>query len=332
MKIYKNHFMQASSMLTVMLVIVAFYGCEENDTAYEFVDSSTPSSLYSAEISGLEVAFSNESAHATNYLWDFGDGDTSSMENPVHIYDVKGEYTVALSAIDNNDSTDVFSTMYAVGFPAAGFTFESVKTEFTFTNTSSNASGYSWDFGDGSTSTEENPVHEYAEAGTYTVELTAIDGSDSDKAAMEVLATKKLVPEILSPGFDDADWATNWNSVAGQSSSKGMDGTPTTKLSAAIGDDVSQTLNVDANEPYAISVWVYVKKDSEGATATITDGEGATIVEQLLTPSEEKVFEQFTINFNTGDATSITLTMTDKTGEPAASGGAEAWIDNVTIE
>lgn len=65
--------------------------------------------------------------------------------------------------------------------PVASFQFAVSETnylEVTFTNYSQNAATYSWDFGDSQTSTEENPVHEYTEAGTYTVVLTAKNSAD----------------------------------------------------------------------------------------------------------------------------------------------------------
>jgi len=66
--------------------------------------------------------------------------------------------------------------------PIASFQYAISETNFfevTFTNFSQNATSYTWDFGDGETSTEENPVHEYAEAGTYEVVLTAENDADA---------------------------------------------------------------------------------------------------------------------------------------------------------
>lgn len=334
MKLYTSHFKSFYRLLFAMLTIMVFYSCEVKDTEYEFVDTNPPTSLYSTQPNGLELTFSNESAHATTYLWDFGDGNTSDLENPVHLFASKGEYTVTLTSADNNNITDVYSSMQAVGFPIAVFTYEveAGAGTVTFTNSSANSSSYIWDFGDGETSTEENPVYTYAEAGSYTVKLTAIEGSDENTAEIEIFVSKKFLPTILSPGFDDPEWATNWNSNAGYSSSKGMDGTGTPKLSAANGDSLSQVLMVDANDSYTISMWVYFRKGSQGATVSIIGADDEIINEQLFTPTEEKSFELFSISFSSGDNTNITLKIADKTGSPAADGGAESWIDNVAIE
>ena len=74
--------------------------------------------------------------------------------------------------------------------PVAGFTYEvseaNVK-EVSFTNTSVYATSYSWDFGDGATSTEENPTHIYEETGIHTVVLTATnDSGKSSDASKDV--------------------------------------------------------------------------------------------------------------------------------------------------
>lgn len=57
--------------------------------------------------------------------------------------------------------------------PSAGFTAATNELEATFTNSSENVTSYSWNFGDGNTSSEENPTHNYEAAGIYTVVLTA---------------------------------------------------------------------------------------------------------------------------------------------------------------
>ncbi|WP_317193681.1 PKD domain-containing protein [Marivirga atlantica] len=79
---------------------------------------------------------------------------------------------------------------------AADFSAEPAELTVTFTNTSLNAESYTWDFGDGSTSTEESPVHTYAEEGTYSVTLTATGPGQSATVTKEVTvsSTPKLLP------------------------------------------------------------------------------------------------------------------------------------------
>ncbi|MEM6804660.1 MAG: PKD domain-containing protein [Bacteroidota bacterium] len=77
--------------------------------------------------------------------------------------------------------------------PVAGFTFMANELSVSFTNTSTDATSYSWDFGNGQTSTEANPSHTFEIGGSYEVELTAINGDKSDTETATV--TVELNPE-----------------------------------------------------------------------------------------------------------------------------------------
>ncbi len=128
----------------------------------------------------LTVHFMNESFGGEEYLWDFGDGATSTEENPVHTYAQEGEYIITLSiSSDSCESTFSMDMMlnsdWMQGDYQALFYPEMVHTNsFIFHDMSIPAdqiSGWSWDFGDGNTSTEQNPEHSYATAGNYVVNL-----------------------------------------------------------------------------------------------------------------------------------------------------------------
>jgi len=136
----------------------------------------------------LTVTFTNLSENATAYVWDFGDGDTSSIANPIHIYIGEGSYTVSLVASNENGSDIETKTSYInVSQPfltKAIFTAEPIAGEFplevTFTNNSVNATEFFWSFGDGETSSEISPVHTYVGVGDYTVSLVVSNGSFTD--------------------------------------------------------------------------------------------------------------------------------------------------------
>lgn len=143
----------------------------------------------------LTVAFFNESTGADSFRWDFGDGTFSNAVNPVHAYDEAGTYTVTLTA---SNSTFADSTTQFV--EAARFEEVRVTADFTaevspdpddltviFSNGSSdNVESFRWDFGDGNTSRQENPVHTYAKADTYVVTLTVSNEFSSDTASQFV--------------------------------------------------------------------------------------------------------------------------------------------------
>ena len=128
----------------------------------------------------LTVDFTNNSLYADTYQWDFGDGGQSNLENPTYTYFEAGTYTVTLTAYGPGGENTVFHFDSVKVFPQA-FAFFTASTDqvfipydpITFFNLSTNASEFDWDFGDGFTSTEENPLHYYLEEGNYTVTLTA---------------------------------------------------------------------------------------------------------------------------------------------------------------
>lgn len=124
-----------------------------------------------------EVTFDNGSENATSYYWDFGDGTYSTDSNPVHIYPPgMNTYTVCMIANSfcGND-TSCETILVGKNPVTANFTFDTFGLTVVFTNNSTNATSYHWDFGDGSTSTSEFPFHTYSANGVYNVCLIAFD-------------------------------------------------------------------------------------------------------------------------------------------------------------
>ena len=148
------------------------------------------------------VSFSNCSENADSYTWDFSDSNTSEEENPTHDYSNDGSYIVKLIA-SNEFGSDTISDTVIVNWnnpdnPIACFNYsyqgdEIWETYVVFTNCSENADSYLWDFGDGTTSVEENPVHYYSEDGMFTVSLTVSNESGSDSANAMVLVDWTMV-------------------------------------------------------------------------------------------------------------------------------------------
>ena len=137
----------------------------------------------------LLVEFSNTSISGgtiTNWVWDFGDGHTSHDQNPSHTYTHDGTYTVCLTIDDNQGCSNHIChqvTVTTLAAPAchAGFTFHqeaSPANTVIFDNTSTGTSpttAYTWNFGDNTGSTDENPNHTYLHPGHYTVCLIITD-------------------------------------------------------------------------------------------------------------------------------------------------------------
>ncbi len=114
----------------------------------------------------------------TSWTWNFGDGTTSSLQNPVHTYSTQGNYTVSLS-ISSANCSDSYTQSITVGNGGnpsgcqAAYTFTANNLVASFTDVSTGSpTSWSWNFGDGGSSNLQNPSHTYSTAGSYVVGLT----------------------------------------------------------------------------------------------------------------------------------------------------------------
>ena len=143
----------------------------------------------------LYVYFANTSHNAVSYTWDFGDGNISHDKHPGHTYVNPGDYLVQLTVTGANDQTQTHSdTITTFIAPIARFSIdkENIPQEpVYFSNQSRNAGTFHWDFGDGNTSDETNPVHYYASKGIYHVELIAY----THKACIDTFIIYDAFPE-----------------------------------------------------------------------------------------------------------------------------------------
>lgn len=114
-----------------------------------------------------------------DYAWNFGDGTTSVDQHPSHTYAQPGNYQVTFTAISNEGCTNTISKNIEIKYkPRAGFYHgASCATSPTYFNDTSQTLTYypilqwKWNFGDGTTSTQQNPVHQYQQTGTYQASL-----------------------------------------------------------------------------------------------------------------------------------------------------------------
>src|SRR5262249_24051284 len=128
-----------------------------------------------------DCVFNNQSQWSTNFDWNFGDNNTSTSANPFHTYQQPGSYTVTMIAYDNNGCADTVSQNVNIApLPNASFIsgVPPCSLTGTFTNaSSSNVVSYRWDFGDGDSSTAQNPSHTYLQSGTFPVTLIVTDNN-----------------------------------------------------------------------------------------------------------------------------------------------------------
>ncbi len=172
------------------------------------------------------------------YDWEFGDGNTSTQQNPVHEYTTEGTFTATVTVTDSGvpqlTGTDTIvidaqvsnhaPTLTVSADPTAGE--PSLTVTFTATGDDVDADNlsYSWDFGDTNTSTTQNPVHTYTATGTYTATCTVTDdGSPSMTATDSVVIS--VTDSYFMDDFNDGtitDWTiqttgwTTYNAGAGE--------------------------------------------------------------------------------------------------------------------
>ncbi len=174
-----THSYTIANAFTVKLVVTNSNGCKDSMTSIVNVYAkpipafTTPSPQC---FSNNNFTFNNNSVGANTYLWNFGDGNTSTDLAPTHTYATAGNYTTKLMVTNNYgcaDSTSDVTNVLAVPTPAfiAPVAQCILNNNFTFTNTSTGGATYLWNFGDGTSSTSPNPTHSYTNANTYTVKL-----------------------------------------------------------------------------------------------------------------------------------------------------------------
>jgi beta propeller repeat protein len=169
-------------------------------TAPETLPTAGFSANKTAGTSPLAILFTDQSVgrELTSWTWAFGDSKYAYDQNPVHVYEEPGTYSVTLTVANASGSNYLTKTdsitVAAPVMPVAGFTADQqagkAPLTVTFTDTSTGEPrSWLWDFGDGATSDEPGPVHEYRTAGTYDVRLTATNGAGSDTKTVAALIT-----------------------------------------------------------------------------------------------------------------------------------------------
>lgn len=156
----------------------------------------------------LTVQFSDLSTgQITSWLWNFGDGSSSAQQNVNHVYTTQGKYTVKLTVTGPGGSNNTVKTNYItvtkkekVKKPKAQFEQDvhsgRAPVNVHFTDQSLNdPTSFLWEFGDGSTSTVENPSHIYTRAGVYSVQFTATNSAGSDTAKGFVIVLPQHWPQ-----------------------------------------------------------------------------------------------------------------------------------------
>ncbi len=147
----------------------------------------TPVDTLTFQFTGFYYSFLDSTLGANTYLWDFGDGTTSTEESPMHTYAVDGFYfvTLTITAADGCVATVQYpfetsfnnfpECMGYILYTQTGTTAFDFSAElYDLNGNIVTADSYNWDFGDGNTSADPTPSHTYAAEGVYTVQLHAV--------------------------------------------------------------------------------------------------------------------------------------------------------------
>lgn len=157
------------------------------------------------------IHFTNQSTAGsspiTSYAWDFGDGNAATTQNATHVYSAPGTYTVTLTVQASNGQADFeLKSAYVTvrPKPTPNFTVSangcSLPVSVSFNNTSTGATSYSWNFGNGQTSTQQtpNPVN-YTSAGTYNVTLITTNSFGCKDTLLKPIVVSNFQAGITAP-------------------------------------------------------------------------------------------------------------------------------------
>lgn len=227
---------------------------------------------FSAGVPFTDQSNQNGGGPITGWSWNFGDGSTSSTQNPNHTYSAAGTYVVTLT-VTNGGCTSTYTSNVTVT-PGITPTFTAspvcIGATTSFTNTTAGATSYSWTFGDGNTASIAQPTNTYAAAGQYVVTLSVTTGGGCSGTTTQTITVNSL-PTVT---------ATNGSSCNGGSVTITAGGASTyTWNTGATTASITQTATVTTN-------YTVTGTDANGcvntATTSITIANNPTVA---ITPA-----------------------------------------------
>ncbi|WP_281415437.1 PKD domain-containing protein [Actinospica durhamensis] len=315
----------------------------------------------------LSVSFTGSATGGTapyTYSWAFGDGTTSTTQNPSHTYASAGTYTATLTVTDSSSpaktaTSTVTTNVSAVGNPlaasaAASPTSGQIPLAVNFTGTATGgkpAYSYSWAFGDGTTSTTQNPTHTYSTVGTYTATLTVTDSSSPTLSATStvtvtadpVAATAPGPPTSLTATAGSSSATLNWQTPSSnggeaingykvyRSTSSGTESPVTSGGCANLGvvnscTDTGLTPGQTYYYEVAATNPVGTSQQSNEASATPTGAGGCPAAQLLGNPGFENGSSNPAPWTVTSTHTPLSV-ISDSSSEPPHTGSWAAWLD-----
>ncbi len=184
------HIFNSPGIHSVRLISGNNFGCNDTLEKNIFVRPLPLSSFLFSEVClGDSTEFTDQSGSPNgaviSWMWNFGDGNSSNTQNTRHLYTTSGIYNVSLTVTDAagcaKDTTNPIE-VYPLPIADFAYTVNCINDSTSFSDLSSGngsaISSWFWDFGDGSTSTEQNPKHVFSSAGIFNVQLIIINGNN----------------------------------------------------------------------------------------------------------------------------------------------------------
>jgi PKD repeat protein len=224
---------------------------------------------------GQTVQFTDTSSGSpTSWLWNFGDGTTSTVQNPSHSFTTAATYTVSFTATGSSGSKNSSQTITVFPALAASFAYSPVSpvagqaVQFTDTSTG-NPTAWLWNFNDGISSTAQNPSHTFATAGSYNVTLSVNNGAGSKSLSKTI----NIVPaSTLTANFSYSPSSPVLGQVVYFADAS--TGSPTS-WQWSLGDGATST---DQNPSHS-----YITAGSYDVTLTITAGSNSNSTTRTIT-------------------------------------------------
>ena len=227
---------------------------------------------FNFSVACLQVNFTNlttllPGTGPITWLWNFGDGFTSTLENPMHTYAAGGTYTVMLTATNPAGCVSkITKTVVVAGPPTASISVDMnpcVGESVQFMGIGPGINSWFWNFGDGATNALQNPFHAYPAAGSYPVTLIVQDAQGCADTVMVTVTVHALPPA------DTIAFSPSLTICAGGTVTLTAPAGPYTwQWSASGGGATTQTITVTTGGTYSV---------------TITDANGCTMVPDSVT-------------------------------------------------
>jgi PKD repeat protein len=254
-------------------------GAHESASTGTALSASASASPTSGQVP-LTVSFTGSASGGTSpytYSWAFGDGASSTSQNPSHTYSSASNFTATLTVTDSKSATNSKSVTISVTSTVSPLTATASSSPTSgqaplavnFTGSATGGTSpysYGWTFGDGGSSTSQNPSHTYSSAGSYTVTLTVTDSqsaTNSKSLTINVTAapTSLVASASASPTSGQAPISVNFTGTA-------TGGTAPYSYSWTFGDGGSSTAQNPSH--------TYSSSGTFTATLTVTDSQSAT--------------------------------------------------------